>query len=150
MRNYSLPNSQAWLVHDDGVNAPMDHQRVISQLNVGIGKLYYYDKTISLEPLPETMIDEGQTSPTPDLVLYNPATELIPIIIEICHTRGQNNDLKKVISLIEDNGYGVLEGFVHNYRTGEWLRYRKGDGGVATATAYSELLGLDLAQFLNP
>ena len=47
------------------VNAPMDHQRVISQLTVGLGKLYYYDKVISLEPLPETMIDEGRTTPTP-------------------------------------------------------------------------------------
>lgn len=88
MRNYPLPNQPAWLVHDAGVNAPMDHQRVMSQLNVGLGKLYYYDKTIGLEPLPETMIDEGQTSPTPDLVLYNPVTDLIQIIIEICHTRG--------------------------------------------------------------
>lgn len=62
---------------------------------------------------------------------------------------GQNNDLKKVISLIEDSDYGVLEGFVYKYRTGQWLRYRKGDGGIATPTAYSELLGLDLAQFSN-
>ncbi|MBO0934660.1 hypothetical protein [Fibrella aquatilis] len=149
MRNYPVPDGPVWHVHDDGVNAPMDHQRVISQLNVGLGKLYYYDKAIALEPLPETMIDEGQTSPTPDLVLYDPVTELMPIIIEVCHTRGQNNDLKKVIRLIEDDDYGIQEGFVYNYRTNEWLRYRKGDGGVASASSISELVGLDLAQFLN-
>jgi hypothetical protein len=73
----------------------------------------------------------------------------MPIIIEVCHTRGQNNDLKKVIGLIEDNDYGILEGFVYNYRTDEWLRYRKGDGGEATQTSYSELLGLSLGTLLN-
>lgn len=148
MRNYPISNGPAWQVHDDGVDAPIEHQRVISRLNVGLGILYYKDRTLAYEPLPETMIDEGQTSPTPDLVLYNPATELMPIIIEVCHTRGQKNDLKKVIRLIEDDDYGILEGFVYNYRTNEWLRYCKGDGGVATGTSFSELLSLDLAQFL--
>ena len=95
------------------------------------------------------MIDEGQTSPTPDLVLYNPVTELMPVIIEVCRTRGQKNDLKQAIRLIEDDDYGILEGFVYNYCTNEWLRYHKGDGGVATTTFFCELSGLDLAQFLN-
>lgn len=149
MRNCPVSEAPVWQVNDDGVNAPLDHQRVISRLNVGLGKLYYYDKAIALEPLPETMLDEGQTSPTPDLVLYDPVAELMPVILEVCHTRGQKNDLKKIIWLIEDNEYGILEGFVYNYRTGEWLRYRKGDGGVATATSFSAVLGLDLGQFLE-
>ena len=149
MRNYPTSYDAAWQVHDHGVNAPMDHQRIISRLNVGLGILYYRERSIPYEPLPETMIDEGQSSPTPDLVLYDPVTELMPIIIEVCHVRGQQNDLKKVISLIEDSEYGVIEGFVYNYRTYEWLRYRKGDGGVATATSFSDLLQLDLGQFLD-
>lgn len=148
MRNYPVPDGPVWQVHDDGVDAPIEHQRVISQLNVGLGILYYKEHSIAYEPLPETMIDEGQTSPTPDLVLYNPVTELMPVIIEVSHTRGQKNDLKKIIRLIEEDDYGILEGFVYNYRTNEWLRYRKDDGGIATGTSFSELLGLDLAQFL--
>lgn len=139
-----------WMVRDDmGVNAPMDHQRAISMLNVGLGKLYYYDKTITLEPLPETMVDEGKTSPTPDLILYDRAADRIPIIIEICHTRGQKGDLEKVVSLIEDYPYDIQEGFVFNYKTDQWLRYRKGDQAEATETSFSEILNLDLDQFLH-
>lgn len=141
---------RASMVHEDdmGVNAPMDHQRVISKLTVGLGKLFYYDKRIALEPLPETMLDEGRTSPTPDLVLYDRNRDHIPIIIEICHTRGLKGDLQKVVSLIEDYPYDILEGFVYNYRTGQWFRYRKGDDSMATETAFSELLQLDLNSFL--
>lgn len=138
------------MVHEDemGVNAPMDHQRVISKLNVGLGKLFYYDKAISLEPLPETMLDEGRTSPTPDLILYDKARDHIPVIIEVCHTRGLKGDLQKVVSLIEDFPYDILEGFVYNYRTEHWFRYRKGDNGIATETSFSDILQLDLNQFL--
>lgn len=138
------------MVHEDemGVNAPIDHQRAISQLTVGLGKLYYYDKAISLEPLPETMLDEGRTSPTPDLILYDREAEHIPIIIEVCHTRGLKGDLQKVVSLIEDYAYDIQEGFVYNYRTGQWLRYRKGDQAEARESSFSEILSLDLSQFL--
>ena len=138
------------LVREDemGVNAPMDHQRVISQLNVGLGKLYYYDKVIRLEPLPETMLDEGRTSPTPDLILYDREADHIPVIIEVCHSRGLKGDLQKVVSLIEDYPYDIRKGFVYNYRTGQWLRYRKGDQAEATESSFSEVLQLDLSQFL--
>ncbi|WP_310588997.1 hypothetical protein [Fibrella forsythiae] len=61
----------------------------------------------------------------------------------------KKNDLKKIIRLIENDDYDVLEGLVYNYQANEWLRYCKGDGGVATATSFAELPGLDLAQFLN-
>lgn len=146
---YEIKHGTAMVREDEmGVNAPMDHQRIISKLNVGLGKLYYYDKVISLEPLPETMLDEGRTSPTPDLVLYDKDRDHIPIIIEVCHTRGLKGDLQKVVSLIEDFPYDILEGFVYNYRTGLWLRYRKGDNGIATESSFSEILQLDLNQFL--
>ena len=131
-----------------GVNAPMEHQRVISQLNTGLGKLYYYDKLINLEPLPETMLDEGRTSPTPDLILYDREADHIPTIIEVCHTRGQKGDLQKVVSLIEDYPYDIREGFVYNYRTHQWLRYRKGDEAAATESSFSDVLQVDLNQFL--
>ena len=129
-----------------GVNAPMDHQRIISKLNVGLGKLFYYDKSISLEPLPETMIDPSRTSPTPDLLLYDNEADRIPIIIEICHTLGLKRDLQKVYSLIESDLYDILEGFVYNYKTKEWFRYRKGD--LTESSSFSEILQLDLNSFL--
>ena len=49
---------------------------------------------------------------------------------------------------MEDDDYGILEGFVYNYKTQQWLRYRKGDGGVATESAFSEVLQLDLKAFV--
>ncbi|GAA4447020.1 hypothetical protein GCM10023189_02840 [Nibrella saemangeumensis] len=148
---YNTRYSGSPIVHEEemGVNAPMEHQRVISKLNVGLGKLYYYDKAIRLEPLPETMLDEGRTSPTPDLVLYDNSADQIPIIIEVCHTRGLKGDLQKVISLIENAPYDIREGFVYNYKTSQWLRYRLGDGGTATESSFSEILQLDLDQFLK-
>ena len=59
-----------------------------------------------------------------------------------------NNDFEKVIRLIEDDDYGILEGFIYNYKTHEWLRYRKGDGGVATASSFSDVISVDLGAFL--
>lgn len=138
------------LVREDemGVNAPIEHQRVISRLNAGLGKLYYYDNLIQLEPLPETMLDEGRTSPTPDLILYDREADCVPIIIEICHTRGLKGDLQKVVSLIEDYPYDIQEGFVYNYRTFQWFRYQQGDEGQASESSFSTVLQLDLNQFL--
>ena len=95
MRNYPVPDGPVRQVHDNGVNAPIEHHRVISRLNVGLGILYCKDHAIAYEPLPETMIDRGQISPTPDLVLYNPVTERMPVIIEVCHTRGQKTISKR-------------------------------------------------------
>ncbi|WP_461114190.1 hypothetical protein [Spirosoma jeollabukense] len=56
--------------------------------------------------------------------------------------------MQKIIHLIEDDDYGILEGFVYNDKTREWFRYRKGDGGAATSSSVSELLGIDLGVFL--
>jgi hypothetical protein len=131
---------------DDGTNSPLDHQRVISRLTFGLGLLYYQLKTIRLEPLPETPLDDGPGHSVPDLILLDPEAGETRIIIEICTVRGAKADVRKVIRLIEDEEYGILEGFVYNYRTHEWFRYRKGDGGLATPSAISEVLGgIDLA-----
>ena len=148
MQQYPVPETPTWLVYDDGVNAPMRHQQVISRLHVGLGILYYKDRTLRYEPLAETMLAEGYGNPVPDVLLFDHEAEQTRLIVEVCQTNGQNNDLKKIISLIDDNDYGILEGFVYNYKINYWLRYRKGDGGMATPTSYSELLSLDLAQFL--
>ncbi len=53
-----------------GINAPKEHQAVITRLIHGLADLYLKNVT-SLFPYPETMIDEGQTSPAPDILLYD-------------------------------------------------------------------------------
>ena len=133
---------------DQAVYGPKDHQRVISKLNTRLGSRYYDQGSIQLEPLPETMLDETQASPTPDVILFDNESETTPIIIEICHTVGQKKDIKKVIRLVDEDDYGILEGFVYNYKTQQWLRYKKGDAGLMTETSYSDVLKLDFNTLL--
>lgn len=134
------------MVHDDGVNGPIIHQRIIARLTAGLYPLYTA-KTIPYEPLPETMLGE-YTSPTPDLILFDTQTDQTPVIIEICQTRGAKGDLEKTINLIDGELYGIREGFVFNYKTQQWLRYQLGDGGVATHSSFSEVLQVDLSTFV--
>ncbi|MEZ0484585.1 hypothetical protein [Fibrella aquatica] len=149
-----FPSTSPSLVNEDqGVWAPVDHRRVISKLTVGLGVLYYREKSIGLEPLPETMLDEGKASRdvgplVPDISLRDNEKSLTPIIIEVCHTNGLRGDLRKVIQLIDDDLYGISEGFIYDYRTGEWLRYQFGDGGLTTSSSHSAILDLDLNKFL--
>lgn len=139
---------QSFPVNDDGVNAPLQHQQVISRLHVELGILYYKQQSIPYEPLPETMLTEGYGNPVPDILLYDHEAEKTRVIVEICQTSGEKSDLRKVIRLIEDEDYGILEGFVFNYKTRIWMRYRKGDGGQAIETAFSEILQVNLGQFI--
>lgn len=140
--------SQSTFAFDDGVNAPIKHQQVISRLTVELGILYYKQQCIPYEPLPETMLAEGYGNPVPDLILFDHEAEQTRMIIEVCQTAGQNNDLEKIIRLIEQAKYGILEGFVYNYKTRRWLRYRKGDGGAATESSFSEVLNVELGAFV--
>lgn len=121
---------------------------VISKLTIELGILYYREKSISLIPLPETSLNEGPGHAVPDVMLYDDVAEDTKVIIEVCLTNGVRNDLRKVIRLIEDDDYGILEGFVYNYKTREWLRYRKGDGGAATASSYSEVMQVEMGGFV--
>ncbi|RRB00027.1 hypothetical protein [Larkinella rosea] len=132
-----------------GTNAPKQHQRVIGKLMLGLGSLFYSEKTIPFEPFVETMLDEGKSSPTPDLLLYDNGTDQTPVIIEICHSAGLQNDIEKVIWLTDKNNYGIREAFVYNYKTLQWLRYRKGDAGLTTESSYSEILQINLNDFLE-
>ena len=54
-----------------------------------------------------------------------------------------------MIRLVDSDDYGIQEGFVYNYKTRQWLRYQLGDGGAATTSSVSTVLGLDLNQFLQ-
>jgi Uma2 family endonuclease len=146
--HYPYP-TDAYTLHEDfGVYAPKDHQRIIGQLTIGLGNLYYGGQ-IDLEALPETMLAEGQASPVPDLILYANETATTPVIIEVCHTEGLRHDCRKVAQLIDGQDYGIREGFVYDYRAGNWYQYRLGTGWLAEAPSVSAVLGQDLARFLR-
>lgn len=146
MTNYDDLVPQKFMVYDDGSNAPLIHQHTIARLTA---KLYpYYEAgTIPYVPIPEMMVGE-YNSPTPDVILYDYASEQAPVIIEVTHTKGTKSDLKKVVDLIDGDLYGILEGFVYNYKTQQWFRYRFGDGGLPTESSFSEVLNLDLNTFV--
>ncbi len=99
------------------------------------------------------MLDEGKVSrhaepQVPDISLIDNETNQTPIIIDVCHAKGLKEDLQKVIQLIDNDLYSIREGFVYNYKTGDWLRYRFGENSVTTESSFSEILDLDLNQFL--
>lgn len=94
------------------------------------------------------MLDEAKVSQVPDILLRDNKTDETPIIIEVCRTTGQKGDLQKVVQLIDAGLYGICEGFVYNYKTQQWLRYRLGDAGQATESSFSEILQIDLNSFL--
>jgi Uma2 family endonuclease len=128
-----------------GINAPKEHQAVITRLIHGLADLYLKDK-IKLFPYPETMIDEGQTSPAPDILLYDHNDERPKIIIEITHTAGAKKDCQKVQNLMKD--YEVTEGFVFDYKKKFWYQIF-GDHGPEEGRSYSSILGVDLSGFLK-
>jgi len=125
-----------------GVNAPKIHQRIIGQLMMRLGILYYIEKKIPYEPLPETMIDESQTSPTPDILLFDNQKKQNQVIIEVSGNTGARRDFEKVKQLVQE--YGVPEGFVYNYDTGTWRKYSLADGEDTQRPSYCAAIGLDL------
>jgi Uma2 family endonuclease len=129
-----------------GVNAPKIHQRIIGQLMMQLGILYYTEKSIPYEPFPETMIDESQTSPTPDILLFDNAQKLNRVIIEVSGNTGARRDFEKVKQLVEE--YGVQEGFVYNYDTRQWLKYALSSGEDLIRPSFSDEIGLDLNELL--
>ncbi len=128
---------------------PRIHQRIISKLDFGLRLLYQQEKRITLEPLPETMVNEDQASPTPDLILVDPVTEFIHVIIEVCKTTGLKSDIQKVVKLLDDNLYDIQEGFIYDYKTSNWYRYKAGSGGLVEESSWSDVLALDLNDFLT-
>jgi hypothetical protein len=145
--DYREPSQHKFLVRDDGANAPVIHQRIIARLTARLYPLYE-SGAIPYEPLPEMMVGEYH-SPTPDITLYDNATDLTAVVIEVCQTRGVKSDVEKVVRMIDGELYGIREGFVHDYRTGQWLRYRFGDGGLTTESSVSDILNLDLNPLLQ-
>lgn len=128
-----------------GVNAPRIHQAIITKLIYGLTKLYLGAHT-RLFPYPETMIDESQTSPAPDVMLVDTETDLTQAIIEIAHTQGVKKDTQKLLGLMRD--YDVREGFVYDYKLGIWYKFDSKKGAVTDRPSWCEAIDADLDGFL--
>lgn len=129
-----------------GVNAPREHQAIITQLIFELTYLYK-QKFTTLFPYPETMIDASQTSPAPDIMLVDPDTELTAVIIEITHTQAVNKDLNKVKQLMQD--YQVPEGFVFDYKKKQWHRCALDKDGVERDNSFCEAIGRNLGEMVG-
>ena len=128
-----------------GINAPKEHQAIITQLIHGLADLYLKDKT-QLFPYTETMIDEGQTSPAPDILLYDHKQDKTLTLIEVTHSAGVKKDSAKVLALLRD--YDVQEGFVYDYKKKSWYQIDKVTG-EATESSFSKVLHLELNSLLS-
>lgn len=129
-----------------GVNAPKSHQRIITQLITGLGHLYFRLGDIPYEPFSEAMIDESQTSPTPDVLLYDPINRKNVVIIEVSSAVGAKKDYEKVKELMHD--YDVQEGFVYDYQNKFWKKYDLNKGEVTINPSFCDTIGYDLDEFL--
>ena len=129
-----------------GINAPRKHQEIIARLIYGLTSLYMQAKT-RLFPYPETMIDESQTSPVPDVMLIDVDNDLTKTIIEITHTQGVKKDSKKLWELMND--YDVQEGFVYDYKRKVWYKYDLSTGEVTENASYCNAAKADLNSFLT-
>lgn len=127
-----------------GINSPKEHQAVITRLIHGLADLYLRDNT-KLFPYPDTMIDESQTSPAPDILPYDHDREKTMVIIEVTHSAGAKRDAEKVRRLMMD--YEVAEGFVYDYKKRIWQRFEEHHEQPSPGSL-STILGIDLAAFL--
>jgi hypothetical protein len=126
------------------INAPKQHQYIM-QLITGLSNLRTDGKT-NLVAYPETMIDESQTSPVPDVLLYDHENEKTKVIIEITHTDGVKKDVRKVVSLMSD--YDVNEGFVYNYKQKKWFKFTLNEGEIVQNASFCGAVLYDLNVFL--
>lgn len=93
------------------------------------------------------MIDEGKTSPTPDILLFDNESEQNMALIEVSTTAGAKKDFAKVIELMHD--YEVPEGFVYDYVKKRWLKYENGKGQINENPSFCLAIGYDLNEFLK-
>ncbi len=92
------------------------------------------------------MIAEGQTSPAPDILLYDHKLEKTIVLIEVTHSAGVKKDTAKVFSLLQD--YDVQEGFVYDYKKNVWYKLDKVSGTIEE-TSFSSVLNIKLNDFLR-
>ncbi len=128
-----------------GVNAPRIHQAIIGRLIYWLTDLYMKNET-ELIAYPETMIDESETSPVPDVMLVNHDTDLTEVIIEVTHSQGVPKDIEKLKNLMRI--YRVSEGFVYDYKQKRWYKFRLDDADTGETSSFCNAIGRELAPFV--
>ena len=128
-----------------GVNAPKEHQRVIARLTAELFFLYKKG-LVCYEPLPEVMIDESQTSATPDVILFDNKNFTNKVIIEITTPPAFKSDSEKVRLLIEK--YEVAEGFIYDHIKKRWKKHKYGRGEIIENPSFCDSIGYDLNTLL--
>jgi hypothetical protein len=93
-------------------------------------------------------LDEDKTSPTPDISLYDNVLENTPVIIEVTKTGMIQTEMKKVRVLIDSRDYGIIEGFVYDYKLNAWHKYHRDKGDITDNPSFCEAINLDLATLL--
>jgi len=129
-----------------GVNAPKEHQRVIRQLTTGLAVLFTEGR-IPYEPFPEVMVDESQTSPTPDVLLFDNQSHQNVVIVEVSGKAAAKKDFSKVMEICDQ--YEIAEGFVYDYISKKWRKYKYGVGEIINVPSFCESIGYDLNTFLS-
>ncbi len=126
-------------------NAPKEPQRIIRKLLYYLTDMYPKGE-IPYVSLPETMIDESQTSPTPDLLLYDIDSQRFVVIMEISSTQGFKKDFQKIEELCQS--YEVPEGFAYDYLKNQWQRYALSDDQAEITPSYCQTIACDLSEAL--
>ncbi|MEY4538574.1 MAG: hypothetical protein RLZZ306_331 [Bacteroidota bacterium] len=129
-----------------GVNAPREHQRVITKLSAQLYWLFTKDD-IAFEPLVEAMINESESSPTPDVMLLDNVLDQIKVIIEVTSTGGVKKDFNKIAELMLD--YEIEEGFTYDYKKFLWRKYKNGVGEILDNPSFCDTIGYDLNDFVK-
>ena len=93
------------------------------------------------------MINEGESSPTRDVILLDNVLDEIKVIIEISSTTGFKKDFNKIIELIDE--YEVEEGFVYDYKKEKWRKYKLGVGEIVDNSSFCDAIGYDLNDFVK-
>jgi Uma2 family endonuclease len=129
-----------------GVNAPREHQRVITKLSAQLYWLFIKGE-VSFEPLVEAMINESESSPTPDVMLLDNVLDEIKVIIEVTSTTGVKKDFNKIAELMLD--YEIEEGFTYDYKKSLWRKYKNGVGEILENPSFCDTIGYDLNDFVK-
>lgn len=129
-----------------GVNAPREHQRVITKLSAQLYWLFIKGE-IAVEPLVEAMINESESSPTPDVMMLDNVLDEIKVIIEVTSTTGVKKDFNKIAELMLD--YEIEEGFIYDYKKYLWRKYKNGVGEIFDNPSFCDTIGYDLNDFVK-
>jgi Uma2 family endonuclease len=129
-----------------GVNAPREHQRVITKLSAQLYWLFTKGD-IAFEPLVEAMINESESSPTPDVMLLDNVLDQIKVIVEVTSTGGVKKDFNKIAELMLD--YEIEEGFTYDYKKFLWRKYKNGVGEIFDNPSFCDTIGYDLNDFVK-